>query len=117
MRCAVRIVKHAVAGGAGWGVLLAAIVVILGSGNPAQAEIWCRRDLGGGHAMCGFASAQQCLASVRVSGGACEREGALRRAEPRRAVHGASYRGARYSHYSSTPLPVNLNPSRFDCSN
>ena len=93
---------------------LGALIVMLGASAPAQAEVWCRRDLSGAHTMCGFATAQQCLAAVRVSGGACDRGGVARHAaEPRRAVRS----GTRYAHYSSTPLPVNLNPSRFDCSN
>jgi hypothetical protein len=75
--------------------------------GTAQAETWCRNGT-----MCSFSSYQQCASTVRVLGGQCTRERA-RYSEPRISARAAS----RYAQYSSSPLPVNLHPTRFSCSN
>ena len=82
-----------------------ALLALTAGLSTAQAETWCRQA--NGSSMCAFSSYQQCASVVRTAGGTCTRSGF--RAETRRT--------SRYASYSSTPLPVNLHPSRFDCSN
>lgn len=78
--------------------------------SPASAETWCRNG-----SMCVFSSYQQCASTIGVMGGVCTRERAMARyAEPRPV---SSRGSSRYASYSSTPLPLNVHPSRFDCNN
>lgn len=84
----------------------AAVLMAFTAGvSTAQAETWCRQA--GGTSMCAFSSYQQCASVVRTAGGSCTRS----------AFRTETRRTSRYASYSSTPLPVNLHPSRFSCSN
>jgi hypothetical protein len=55
----------------------AVLLVIVIQPQPAQADIWCLRDLGSsGSGACVFPSAQDCAFAARMSpfGGACQRQ-------------------------------------------
>jgi hypothetical protein len=90
-------------------VMVAGTALLIAS--SAQADTWCRNGT-----LCIYSSYQQCASSIRIMGGSCTRERSPRySAQPQqpRAFVGRSS----YAQYSSSPLPTNLHPSKFSCSN
>jgi hypothetical protein len=87
-------------------------VAALMTATSAHADTWCRNG-----SMCVFGSYQQCASAVRVMGGVCARETSRYTPAPRYSETRVSAGRASYAQYSSSPLPTNLHPSRFSCSN